>query len=391
MYHFCYNKNMKKILIIIALAAISFVGIRAATAPTDLEYVSTYNLPSFIDLSQVVSPYSNTKVAVAIDNTIAYSNTDATQATASTAKMITALMVMEKKPFELGEKGETITISQEFYQKYIWYITHNGSNAAVAVGERISQYDALAAALLPSSNNFADTLAIWAFGSLDAYKEYATQRLADWGLKNTTIGIDASGYSSTTTSTASDLAIIGQRVMSNPVLAEIVGLKTHTIPVAGQINNTNQLLGIDNIVGIKTGYTGSASGYCLITAYYIDDHLVTIAMLNAPTRSESFSISRAIVEDLQKNLNYTKVVSKGDQLGYYDSWWIDKVPIESSEDLSVLGWSGVQRTVSLDMEDGDGKLKVKIGSNNYEAAAKTQDLQLAPTFWQRIRYALNLI
>lgn len=391
MYHFCYNKNMKKILIIIALAAISFVGIRAATAPTDLEYVSTYNLPSFTDLSQVISQYSNTKVAVAIDNTIAYSNTDATQATASTAKMITALMVMEKKPFELGEKGETITISQEFYQKYIWYITHNGSNAAVAVGERISQYDALAAALLPSSNNFADTLAIWAFGSLDAYKEYATQRLADWGLKNTTIGIDASGYSSTTTSTASDLAIIGQKVMSNPVLAEIVGLKTHTIPVAGQINNTNQLLGIDNIVGIKTGYTGSASGYCLITAYYIDGHLVTVAMLNAPTRSESFSISRAIIEDLQKNLNYTKVVSKGDQLGYYDSWWIDKVPIESSEDLSVLGWSGAQRTVSLDMEDGDGKLKVKIGSSNYETAAKTQDLQLAPTFWQRIRYALNLI
>ena len=46
--------------------------------------------------------------------------------TASTAKMIMALAVMEKKPFELGTKGETITIDAALYERYSWYISHNG-------------------------------------------------------------------------------------------------------------------------------------------------------------------------------------------------------------------------------------------------------------------------
>jgi D-alanyl-D-alanine carboxypeptidase (penicillin-binding protein 5/6) len=45
----------------------------------------------------------------------------------------------------------------------------------VQLGEELSEYQALQALLLPSANNIAETLARWAFGSIDAYNAYANQ------------------------------------------------------------------------------------------------------------------------------------------------------------------------------------------------------------------------
>ena len=392
----CYNKIMKKffsLLVSVLAAAVVFIGLRMLTIPTDLTLTQTYTLPVFPNLSEIITDHDNIKQAVAIDGQVAYSNQSTAQPTASTAKMLTALMVMEKKPFNLGETGGTITITPEFYQQYLWYLNHNGSNAAVRVGEQISEYDAIAAALLPSSNNFADTLAIWAFGSLEAYRDYATTRLDEWGITDTVIGLDASGYSETTTSTAADLALIGQKVMENPVLAEIVGLKSRTIPVAGIINNTNQLLGVDGIVGIKTGYIGDASGYCLISAYYLNDHIVTLAILNAPTRAASFSVSQEIIESLQANFNETRVVSAGEQVGYYDSWWTGQIPVTTTTDLSVLGWQDAPTTavVNMNSDQTSGELVISTNDTTYRAPVVSENLQFEPSFWQRFLYAINLM
>jgi D-alanyl-D-alanine carboxypeptidase (penicillin-binding protein 5/6) len=48
--------------------------------------------------------------------------------------------------------------------------------------------------------------------------------------------------------------------MRLPVFASIVGTPSATLPVAGTVNSTNRLLGIDGFVGVKTGSTAAAGG-----------------------------------------------------------------------------------------------------------------------------------
>ena len=394
-----HSKKFKIILsIILALiaAGLIFITVRMITAPTDLKIVQTYALPEFPNIETMVPQTTTEKLAIAIDGQPAYDNTKETQPTASTAKILTALMVIDKHPLNPGETGPNIEITQEFYDRYAYYIAHNGSNTPVVIGEQISEYDALASMLLPSSNNMADTLAIWAFGSLDAYKSAAEAKLKEWGLTQTTIGIDASGFSDTTTSSASDLALLGQKLMNNPTLAEIVGTQSKVVPVAGEIKNTNKLLGESNIIGVKTGFIGDPSGYCLVSAYKQNDHIITTTTLNSPTRDASFATTKSLTDSLQQNLIETTIATKDQELGYYESWWQGKTPIISDDDISILAWSSATHDAKLAMSDTpdtqnpNGTLTITNGSATSDYPIHADSLQPEPSFLDRLKYALFL-
>lgn len=181
--------------------------------------------------------------------------------TASTAKTITALVVLDKKPLAAGEQGPSYTITQQDVSFYRNHAANDGSNLPVTLGQKLSLYQMVQALMLPSANNIADSLAIWTFGSLKEYSAAANSYLKSQGIKNTTVGEDASGLSPTTTSTAADLVKIGQLAMKQPALAEIVAQKEATgLPGVPVIRNVNSLLGQANVVGIKTGNTNQAGG-----------------------------------------------------------------------------------------------------------------------------------
>ena len=308
---------------------------------------------------------------------------------ASTAKVITALMVMEEKPFELGEKGAEIEISADDKARYDWYVANNGSTTAVEIGEKISEYDALSAMLLASSNNMADTLAIWAFSSMEAYLDYANQKLAEWGLNETKVADDASGYHENTVSTAGDLAVLGQRVLENPVLTEIVGLKSHTLPVAGKIENSNKLLGTSRISGIKTGYNGDLSGYCLLTGYFQDENIVTLGLLGAPTRQKSFDDTLSVVEYLQENLVPTDLAHNGEVIGKYDAWWMPEQEVTARGDLSVLAWEDAENSFTIQMEGEKGELRFIINGDNLTIDIAAEKFDLQPNLLQRFLHVFS--
>jgi D-alanyl-D-alanine carboxypeptidase (penicillin-binding protein 5/6) len=118
---------------------------------------------------------------------------------ASTAKIITSLAVMRVKPFSSGTNGQMITLSDADVAYYEQYRALGGSTVLVSAGEQISEYQALQAMLLPSANNMADSIAVWAFGSTDAYVTYANNMLKEFGLTKTVIS-DPSGWSPKTKS-----------------------------------------------------------------------------------------------------------------------------------------------------------------------------------------------
>ena len=388
--------KLRHILSILLIVVVTFLSARMITAPTDFELVQTIGFPEFPDLAQNIPNNLSEKVAVVVDGQIAYKNTDDIQPTASTAKMILALMVIERQPFLLGETGGMIEINEEFYNLYSYYIKNGGSYTRVEIGEKISEYDGLASVLLPSSNNMADTLAIWAFGSLDEYRRYAQNRLEEWGIMNTTVGEDASGFLETTTSSASDLALIAQRLMDNPVLAEIVGQKSREVPVAGEIKNTNKLLGELGIVGVKTGFIGSPSGYCLISAYKVDNHIITVAVLGALTRERSFEVTSDVTKSLQAVLEDTEIFKQGQEVGYYESWWAGRTPIVAEDDVSVLAWSSANVVANINMPKSQdssetvGTLDIMVDDNKNSFPIFARDFRAEPSVLDRLLYALFL-
>jgi len=107
-------------------------------------------------------------------------------------------------------------------------------------------------------------LAKWIFGSQEAYLSYARDMLKRMGLSWTLVA-DASGFDAATVSTPSELVAIGIAALKNPVIAAIVAQPRAQLPVTGIIKNTNQLLGINGTIGIKTGTTDDA-GSCLLFA-----------------------------------------------------------------------------------------------------------------------------
>lgn len=377
-------KKIKISISLIIVAIITTVLIKMYTLPTDISLIATFKIPELPQISEL-KPGDFREKAISLDGKIIQETSKNQHPTASTAKMILGLAIIDKKPFSDDKKGELITITQEFYDKYLWYYTHNGSTTAVTPGEEISQYDALASVFLASSNNMADTLAIWAFGSLEGYQEYATKMLKNMGLENTHLGKDASGYSETTTSTAGDLAIIATKLLENPILKEIVSLKSHTVPIAGELKNTNKILGdvLNNgsvVSGVKTGYIGDVSGYNLISAYEKDGHTITLALLGASTRSASFEESKAELLRLSEEIIPTKIVESGQPVGYFETWWSGRHEIEAKEDISIIAVDGDSINSMLNQDE----LKISIDDGKeYSIRIQYNDFAKSPTFWER--------
>ena len=199
---------------------------------------------------------------------------------ASLAKVITALAIMQEKPLKAGEEGPLITFTDEDVSSYNDYLAKDGSVTLVEVNKQMTQRQAMQAMLMQSSNNMADTLARWAFGSIDNYSNYANKMLNELGMTQTAVGDDASGFSPKNISTAHELTQLGLAYMKNPVLAEIAKSPDLTLPVAGPVRNYNSVANKEGLVGVKVGNTDEA-GRCFIMANVRGDTISVVTVLGA--------------------------------------------------------------------------------------------------------------
>jgi serine-type D-Ala-D-Ala carboxypeptidase (penicillin-binding protein 5/6) len=192
---------------------------------------------------------------------IAKKNGEAKRPIASVAKLITALAVLEKHPLKDDQDlGPRITLTKADEASYNRYLAKNGAVVPAKAGTTIHLKHALQAMILPSANNIADTTALWAFGSMDNYHEYATKMLRRLGMNHTTVGGDASGFDPKTQSTATDLVRLGEASLKSPILATIAAQKEFNLPGVGVFPNYNRLVVEHNYTGLKPGNTDEAGG-----------------------------------------------------------------------------------------------------------------------------------
>jgi D-alanyl-D-alanine carboxypeptidase (penicillin-binding protein 5/6) len=194
--------------------------------------------------------------------------------------------------------------------------------------------------LIPSANNIGDSLARWAFGSIDSYIAYANQMVKNLGLTKTTVA-NTNGFDDKTVSTADDLVRLGLAALNEPIVADIASQRSASIPVQGQIRNVNWLLGSNGVVGIKTGNTDKAGGCFLFAAkrQVGGRPLVLVgATLGAKDLSAAISAAPGLLDAGDAGFKPVTIAKKGQLLAEYKSPWGDTAQVKAGKDLSMLVW-----------------------------------------------------
>ncbi len=298
-------KRSRKIKVIIAAALVA--GVLFVTHKPDKAAEAHVAPPKPAYAADITWPAEAKAAAIGIQGSgvVSSHNDSKPRPIASIAKVITALAILEKKPLKGDESGPLVPITERDEQLYRDYVAKNGTVVLIKAGVPISERDALEAMLLPSANNVADTTAIWAFGSLKNYHDYANDMLKRLGLKDTTVGVDASGLDPSTKSTASDLVRLGEIALRNPIVSHIVALPAANIPFAGDIPNYNAMVTKYGYTGLKPGESIQAGNTLLFsTNETVNGKPVTIigAILGTENYRESNAGALQMVDSTKKTL-----------------------------------------------------------------------------------------
>lgn len=326
-------------IIILALAALSLNYAR----PLPHAIASVVSITSELDALELQWPVGAAAIGARGFGTLSTNGSQAPRPTASLAKLITALAVLEKQPLAPGQQGQPILLTDQDVALFEKYYAMGGAVVAVEAGKSLSEYQALQAILLPSANNMADTLAIWAFGSMENYLGYANQMVKRMGLHDTTVAVDASGMSPHTKSTPRDMIRIGEYALSHPVIAEIVAQPSATIPIHGTIMSANSRLGFNNIIGIKTGLTDEAGGCFLFAANHeVDGQVITIigVIMNANNLPMALSQSEPLLNSAKPYFDTKTVIKAGEIFASITTPWNNNSEVVAKEDVTLITWKG---------------------------------------------------
>jgi D-alanyl-D-alanine carboxypeptidase (penicillin-binding protein 5/6) len=250
------------VVVLLLLGAGAWAGLRlrqAAPAP-----VVTSVLPVSVDVpTKAVSlPFPTTgEGAVAIPSIGVEEASDAEKPVpvASLTKLMTAYVVLHDHPLAVNESGPSVTATQTDVDDFDFDAVSDAANAQVTLGEQITEQQLLAGLLVHSADNYADLLARWDAGTIPAFVTKMNTTAAALHMTQTHFD-DASGISNKSVSTAGDILKVAAPDMADPVVASIVNNNSVTLPVAGTLTTYTPLLGLDGIIGVKSGYTDAAGG-----------------------------------------------------------------------------------------------------------------------------------
>lgn len=193
---------------------------------------------------------------------------------ASTTKLMTALVALEK-----CSPQTVVTVNQ---------VEKEGTQMGLSQGDTLTVEHLLDGLLITSGNDAAYALANSCTDSYQHFVDAMNQKAKDLQMENTHFVSPAGLDEDFQYSTASDLAKLGKIAVANPLISKIVATRSTVVTdVTGAktyyLENVNKLLGIDGVDGIKTGQTeGSLEN--LITKATRNGNSIIIVVLGSQDR-----------------------------------------------------------------------------------------------------------
>ena len=226
----------------------------------------------------VPRPDPDAKAAIVVDarsgEVLLADGADERHQIASTTKLMTALLVMERaRP-------------QEVFTAPRYEAAPIESQIGLETGERMRVRDLLTALLLESANDAAVTIATNVSGSRRAFVRDMNRRAGELGLRSTSYSNPVGLDSRRNRSSARDLASLARVLLRDPRFAATVD-RTQARLRSGErrrtVRNRNTLVGAYPFVeGVKTGYTQGAR-YVLVGAGKGRGAEVVSVVLGAPS------------------------------------------------------------------------------------------------------------
>jgi D-alanyl-D-alanine carboxypeptidase (penicillin-binding protein 5/6) len=331
--------------------------------------------------------------AVGMDGILAKHGSQSPRQIASITKIVTALVVLEAKPLRAGEQGPTITFTQRDVAILADVLAQNGSWQAVQAGWKTSERAAIETMLIPSANNYAESLAVWAYGSVPKYLVAARAFLKAHGLDDTTL-VDTNGLSAGDRSTPTDLVDLGRIALADPVIAAVVKKSSAVEPNVGELANTNKLLGDDGVNGIKTGTYDTVKANLLFSAKVrVGTRTVQLigVILGAKDHPALDARVPALLRSVTKGLHDLPLATKGQAFATYRTSWGGVGKAVAAQDVSRLVWgrAELQREASVGSITG-GRKGEPVGRVTYEVNGRKvvvplvldRDVLAAPVWWR---------
>jgi D-alanyl-D-alanine carboxypeptidase (penicillin-binding protein 5/6) len=337
-----------------ALAVVLFAAsaqmLRAVPAPA---FVRT--LPNAVSLDGIEPhlpwpPVGQASVDVVGVGTIGHSGPDSPVPIASVTKVMTAYVVLHDHPLASGD-GPEITVDAQDVARYQ---TAGAQESVLRVvdNEKLSLRQALEALLVGSANNIAAMLARWDAGTEDAFVAKMNDTAKRLGLRDTTYA-DSVGLDERSVSTAADQVKLATEAMKDPTFAEVVGMPSVSLPLAGTIKNFNALVGSNGVVGIKTGSSDAAGG-CLVFATQTVVAKARVMVIGAilgqhdgPFLPTVLDRGRRLAISATQVVGQKLAVRKGALVGTLRTEWSASVPVAAADDVRVDGWAGLEPKATI--------------------------------------------
>lgn len=224
-------------------------------------------------------------------------NADLPLPEASTTKIMTALIVLERT-----NPNQRIKISEAA-------AAVEGSQLGLTAGAELSVSDLLYVLMMKSGNDAAVALAEGICGSEEKFVVAMNEKAAALGLADTHFenphGLPAEEHKTT----ARDLAELTAVALENEKFRQLVSTKQVRLEYKNIVlSNSNKLLYVcDGIIGVKTGFT-KAAGRCLVTAAERKGVRLICVTLND---GNDWADHAALYEECYERVSLCETVSQG--------------------------------------------------------------------------------
>lgn len=272
---------------------------------------------------------------------------------ASITKIITALVVLDAHPLGIGESGPTATMTAADAALYDTFLAHNGTVSTVRAGMTFTERQLLELTLIKSANNYTVSMAVWAFGSQDAFLTAARAWLADNGLDRIVVN-EPTGIDRSNVAPVDQLIELGRIALAHPVIAEIVATPATDVPPLGMLPNTNKLLGLSGVDGIKTGTLDDFGANLLFSAdYTVGASTVTVigVVLGGPDHDTIDRDILTLLTSTVANFTEVEVAADAETFASFEADWGDSVSAVAAERTTLLTWAGAPVTVDVVTDD----------------------------------------
>jgi serine-type D-Ala-D-Ala carboxypeptidase (penicillin-binding protein 5/6) len=204
------------------------------------------------------------------------------QLMASTAKIMTALVAIERAPLD-----KVITVPVEATKV-------EPNHMGIKAGEKLTVQELLYGVMLDSGNDAAEAVAYGVGGGGESgraqFITWMNEKARQFGLQNTSFANPSGLDDPQAYSTAYDLAIIGAHALKDQQLRKIYGAKSHVIESSREPGREHGWFGPGNLngllssyrgaIGIKPGYT-EVAGYTLVAAAEREGRTLVAVTLNS--------------------------------------------------------------------------------------------------------------